>query len=594
MNLENLTIHRLLQHYRDGDFTPHQLITYLLREAEKRTDFNSWIYRMRMEEIQPYIDKLSEFSPEEKPLYGIPFAIKDNIDLAGVPTTAACEAFAYTPTNSALVVKKLINAGAIPLGKTNLDQFATGLVGVRSPYGATRNAFNPDYISGGSSSGSAVVVAQGLVSFALGTDTAGSGRVPAAFNNIMGMKPSRGLVSNQGVVPACRSLDCVAIFATTTSDVNIVFDICKGFDPEDPYSRHCVNPTSISNRKFAVPLKTQLSFFGNEEYEALFEESIRLLEKLGWEKHEVDFQPFLDAASLLYSGPWVAERYLACQQIIEQHPQAMMEVTRQIIEPGKQITAVDAFKAQYQLQAHKQKTDDVLQSFDFLLTPTVGTIYTIDEVNDSPLQLNANLGYYTNFMNLLDYAAIAVPAGFTGRGLPFGVTLVSRAFTDSQLLAYSAMIQQSQSLQLGATGWDLPVQRGELSFAENMIKIVVCGAHMKDLPLNHQLTERNATFVSRCYSSKNYKLMALPGGPPQRPGMLRVEQEGSTIEVEVWQMPASHFGSFLTGIPHPLGLGKVELEDGSWETGFICEGYIDNEAEDISQFGGWRAYLQSQ
>ena len=598
MKLSNLTIRQLHQHYRDHDFSPEELIQYLQKRANELLHYNTWVYLMSIEEIKPYLENLKNHSPDDMPLYGIPFAIKDNIDLAGIPTTAGCEAFTYTPDRSAFVVQKLIDAGAIPLGKTNLDQFATGLVGTRSPYGATKNAFNPEYISGGSSSGSAVAVAQGLVSFSLGTDTAGSGRVPAAFNNIFGLKPSRGLLSNSGVVPACKTLDCVAVFATTASDLDVLIDISAQFDANDAYA--CQNPVTNTKKvpantsfSFAVPRSSQLEYFGHDEYPQLFEQSISQLEKLGGHKHEIDFSAFIDAAKLLYEGPWVTERYLACQPLIDEQPEAFLDVTRSIIAPGKDNSAVDAFSSQYRLQAYKQQTDALLSSFDFLLTPTTGTHYTIDAVNNNPVQLNSNLGYYTNYMNLLDYASIAVPAGFTEGNLPFGVTLVSRKFTDRQLLAYAKLLHQSQDLKLGATNWPLPNAEDTVSANQNTIKLVVCGAHLSGLPLNHQLLDRHATLIKQCKSSPDYKLVALPGGPPERPGMIRVDQGGSSIEVELWQMPVEQLGSFLNGIPHPLGLGKVELDDGCWETGFICESYIDKKATDISQFGGWRAYLKS-
>lgn len=596
MKLINMTIPQLLQHYRNKDFTPRELVENLLERAQAATDTHAWIHLMSSAEIQPYLDRLANHSPEDLPLYGIPFAIKDNIDLAGIPTTAACPAFSYLPEQSAFVVKRLLEAGAIPLGKTNLDQFATGLVGTRSPYGATTNPFNPAYIAGGSSSGSAVAVARGLVSFALGTDTAGSGRVPAAFNNILGLKPSRGLLSNQGVVPACKSLDCVALFATTAEDLQTLFDYLAVYDPADAYARrnplrNTVRTATPERFSFAVPQDTQLAFFGDTEYQRLFAQTVQQLEQVGGEKHTIDFAPFLNAARLLYEGPWVTERYLACQPLIDEQPEAMLEVTRNIIAPGKASTASDTFTALYKLQAYKQQTDALLAPYDYLLTPTAGTIYTIDEINNDPIRLNANLGYYTNYMNLLDYSAVAVPAGMTQDGLPFGVTLVAQAFHDQKLIAYAQHLQQALGLPLGATAWALPAPADVELTESDTLDLVVCGAHLSGLPLNHQLLSRGATLLRQCKSAPNYKLYALPGGPPSRPGMIRVEQGGSAIEVEVWRVPREHVGSFLDGIPHPLGLGKVELEDGSWASGFICEAYVSDAATDISALGGWRAYL---
>lgn len=598
MNITNLTIGQLHQHYRDKDFSPGELVTHILKQAKKLTHYNSWIYLMSEEQISPYVDRLAGHSPEDLPLYGIPFAIKDNIDLAGIPTTAACKEFEYTPEQSAFVVQKLVDAGAIPIGKTNLDQFATGLVGTRSPWGACKNSFNPDYISGGSSSGSAVTVAQGLVSFALGTDTAGSGRVPAAFNNIIGMKPSRGLLSNSGVVPACKTLDCIALFATTTDDLRVLFDVTARFDLNDAFSRKntsCnskLSPTR-STFCFAVPKPEQLEFFGNEKNRLLFQKTIQQLENIGGDKKEIDFEPFMKAAQLLYEGPWVTERYLATQPLIDDKPESLLDVTRGIIIQGKNKTAADTFSSQYLLQAYKKQTDIILECCDFLLTPTAGTLYTLDQVEHEPVQFNSNLGYYTNYMNLLDYASIAVPAGFTDDGLPFGVTLVSTAFTDQKLLSYAQALQQSVKLKLGATDWPLPPSNVTSKTADG-IKLVVCGAHMSELPLNDQLTQRHAVLLEKCKSAAQYKLLALPGGPPERPGMIRVTRDGMAIDVEVWEMPRTEFGDFLETIPHPLGLGKVELENGEWVTGFICEGYVEKEAHDISHFGGWRAYLQSR
>ena len=601
MNIINLTIKQLHQHYLADDFTAAQLIEHLLDQAQQKQSDNSWIHLLSIDEIKPYLDALKDKSVADCPLYGIPFAIKDNIDLAGIPTTAACEAYRYQPESSAHVVHRLISAGAIPVGKTNLDQFATGLVGVRSPFGATHNAFDPDYISGGSSSGSAVSVAQGLVSFSLGTDTAGSGRVPAAFNNILGMKPTRGLLSCSGVVPACKSLDCVAVFATTTDDLQQLFSVCADFDPTDAYARENIAANSSTQLPavkteftFAVPQPSQLKFFGNQEYQALFSKTVSKLESLGGIKKEIDFTAFNDAALLLYQGPWVSERYIACQPLIDDQPETLLDVTRKIISQGKDKTAIDAFQSQYKLHACKQLTDPVLASCDFLLTPTAGTIYTIDEVNANPVELNSNLGYYTNYMNLLDYASISVPAGFTKNGLPFGVTMVANAFNDQTLLAYAQLLQQSNKFKLGARQWPLPVTTIADITDPAFTDLVVCGAHMQGLALNHQLTERGASLIKACKSASSYKLVALAGGPPLRPGMIRVKKGGFAINVEVWRVPTENIGSFLQGIPHPLGLGQVELDDGSTTCGFICESYVEDQSTDISQYGGWREYLACQ
>lgn len=431
-----MTIEDLKKLYRNKTLSPRELMTQIRKRIEEHSANPIWIHVLDERELEPYLLRLEEYEPDALPLYGIPFAIKDNIDLKGIPTTAACADYSYLPEKSAFVVDALIKAGAIPVGKTNLDQFATGLVGTRSPYGACQNSINAEYISGGSSSGSAVSVALDMAVFSLGTDTAGSGRVPAAFNNLVGLKPSKGLLSTSGVVPACRSLDCVSIFAKTTEDADRVFDVAASFDEVDPYSRampetHKSLPESF---RFAVPQEDQLKFFGDDEAEALYAQAVKTFESMGGTAVETDFSPMLEAANLLYYGPWVAERYVAVKEMIESKPESFIEVTRTIIESGKSKSAEDYFNAEYKLKGYKRQADILMKDIDFALTPTTGTIYTIDEVNADPIQLNTNLGYYTNFMNLLDFSAYAVPAGFRANGLPFGVTLFAEAFEDKKLL----------------------------------------------------------------------------------------------------------------------------------------------------------------
>lgn len=592
----NMTIPSILCAYRDKSLSPESLIDQLLLRSKNYDDHNIWITQLSKQQIQPYLDRLEKFTPDELPLYGIPFAIKDNIDLANIPTTAACPDFAYTPNKHAHVVECLIKAGAIPLGKTNLDQFATGLVGVRSPepWGACKNSIDPDYISGGSSAGSAVAVALGLVIFSLGTDTAGSGRVPAAFNNIVGLKPSKGLLSTQGVVPACRSIDCVTLFSLTTDDANQLFEIAADFDSTDAYAR----PNIDTNRKnygtlpqqsfrFATPKQEQLKFFGNAEIETGFKQTIQRLKQLGGHHETIDFAPFLSAARLLYEGPWVAERRVATESI---DPDSMLTVIADILSTHTKASADDLFKAQYILQACYQQVQPILSEYDFILTPTTGTIYTIEEVQADPIQLNSNLGYYTNFMNLLDCSAVAIPAGFMTNNLPYGVTLFSCAFNDTKLLSFANLLQQDLSLALGASNHSLPTSIANDAGVMDTIEIVVCGAHLDGLLLNWQLTERSGKLVKKTQSSAHYRLYALAGGPPFRPGMVRNEDNGANIEVEVWSLPTKQLGSFVAGIPAPLGLGKIELEDNRWYTGFICESYVLNTAIDITHLGGWRNY----
>jgi allophanate hydrolase len=522
--------------------------------------------------------------PDPAPLRGLTFAIKDNIDLAALPTTAACPDFEYTPSASAPVVQRLIDAGAIPLGKTNLDQFATGLVGVRSPYGVPVNPYGAAYIPGGSSSGSAVAVAAGLCDFALGTDTAGSGRVPAAFNNLVGLKPTRGLLSTRGVVPACRTLDCVSVFTRSIADVAEVLAVAAAFDPEDPYSRPAAPPVIDETwpPRIGVPLPNQLEFFGNTDAAKLFADSIARLQSLGAKIVEVDFAPFLEAARLLYEGPWVAERYAAIRQFIEQKPDSLHPVTRKIIEGAKSLTATSAFDATYKLAALRRRAEAVWSDIDVLLTPTAGTIYTIAEVEADPIRLNSNLGYYTNYLNLLDLCAVAVPAGFLPNKMPWGVTLVAPAFCDDRLL------------RLGARFLGEPAPLRALPAAGRTVKLAVCGAHLSGLPLNWQLTQLGAKLDRTARTSPNYKLFALPGTTPPKPGLVRVTEGGAPVEVEVWDVPVSGYGHFVSNIPAPLGIGTITLENGSSVQSFLCEVSAVDGAHDVTSFGGWRAFLTAR
>lgn len=432
----NLTITHLQAQYRDRDLRPVDLVRQLDAEIGDANSHNIWIRRLTLDEMLVYAENLEGKDPVKLPLYGIPFAIKDNIDLVGVPTTAGCPDFAFMPQKSASVVQKLIDAGAIPIGKTNLDQFATGLVGTRSPYGACKNSINADYISGGSSAGSAVSVALNMASFSLGTDTAGSGRVPAAFNNLVGIKPSLGLISTTGVLAACRTLDCVSIFAKNVTDAEKVLQVAQGFDFDDAYSQPAPAITSVIGNSFifGVPKLNQLVFFGNVEAPKLFKQAIEKLEKAGGKAVEIDFAPFIETAQLLYEGPWVAERYAAIREFFDAKPEAIFPTTRQIISNASKFSAADTFNAMYKLKALQRKAEAVWNEIDLVVTPTAGTIYTIAEVQADPVQTNTNLGYYTNFMNLLDMAAIAVPTGYYGNGIGFGVTLSAPAFSDDALL----------------------------------------------------------------------------------------------------------------------------------------------------------------
>jgi allophanate hydrolase len=436
----NLNIDTLKKSYKSGEITISEVITSIKTKIEETKDHNIWIYTLNDVELQSYIKNLETKNIDDLPLYGIPFAIKDNIDLANIPTTAGCKEYEYIPKKTAFVVEKLIQAGAIPIGKTNLDQFATGLVGTRSPYGECKNSINKEYISGGSSSGSAVAVALEMASFSLGTDTAGSGRVPAAFNNLIGLKASKGVVSTNGVVPACRSLDCVTLFTKTLDEVELVFDVVNKYDEKDIYSREYQEVSSQIKEEFtfAIPKKEQLKFFGDEGAQDLFFKAVKNFEALGGKAVEIDYEPFNESANLLYSGPWVSERYIAIQDTITKTPQVVEKTVRAIISGGDKPDAINYFESEYTLKKNKKYADKIFEEYEFMLTPTTGTIYTIDEVNADPIQLNTNLGYYTNYMNLLDLCAVAIPAGFRENGLPFGVTIVTNPFEEKKLLQYSS------------------------------------------------------------------------------------------------------------------------------------------------------------
>ncbi|HXM80784.1 MAG TPA: allophanate hydrolase [Burkholderiales bacterium] len=591
-----LDLRTLEERYRAGSLRPSQTVAGILERITQRGADRVWIHRIARAQLETRAAELERRGPQGLPLYGIPFAIKDNIDVAGHPTTAACAEFAYVARETSPVVEALLGAGAILLGKTNLDQFATGLVGVRSPYGVPANTFNPEYIPGGSSSGSAVAVAAGLASFSLGTDTAGSGRVPAAFNNIVGHKPTRGLLSSRGLVPACRSLDCVSILALTASDAAAVLRCARGFDAADPFSRRETAPAralprSFAGCRFGVPREDQLEFFGNRDTPRLFESFIKKLSEMGGERVDIDFAPFFETARLLYEGPWVAERYVAIREFIERSPQALHPVTLGIISGATRHSAIDAFTAFYRLAGLQRRAASAWNEVDILVTPTAGTIYRIAEVEADPVRLNSNLGYYTNFMNLLDLSAIAVPAGFQRDGLPFGVTLIAPAFADEALCALGDAAHRAAVKTMGATGLSLPEKSILETKTGNTINVAVCGAHMSGLPLNHQLLERGARLARKCRTAPAYRLYALTEFAPPRPGMLRAES-GGAIEVEVWEVPAPAFGGFVDAIPAPLGIGTVELEDGQQVKGFLCEARATQGARDITSLGGWRQFIK--
>ena len=568
-------------------------------DAYAQLDPAVWLHRLAPAELHARASgieaRAGENTASELPLSGLAFAITDNIDLSGVPTTAACPGYAYTPTESAHVVERLLAAGALPVGKTNLDQFATGLVGVRSPFGAPRNVFNSDYISGGSSSGSAVAVAAGLVDFALGTDTAGSGRVPAAFNQIVGLKPTRGLLSTRGVVPACRGLDCVSIFARDIATAARVLSVAEGFDPPDPFSRQ--RPAAAdtgawpASPRVGVPRPDQLEWFGNTESPVLFAAALDRLRALGVELVEIDFSPFLEAARLLYEGPWTAERYVSVGEFIEKHsstPEASRSAgldptVSKIILGGKTPSAADGFRASYRLAELRRAADAVLATVDGLVAPTAGTIYTVAEVQADPIRLNSNLGRYNNFMNLLDLCGLTVPAGRYTAGPGFGITLIASAWRDRALLA------------LGARYLDEPAPAG-LAPSEAGITLAVCGAHLRGQPLHGQLVALGARFIASTVTAPAYRLYALADTTPAKPGLARVlpGETGANIAVETYSLSPDAFGRFTAAVPPPMVIGNAELLDGAWVKSFLCEPRALHGAEDITSFGGWIAWQARQ
>ncbi|WP_267396661.1 MULTISPECIES: allophanate hydrolase [unclassified Sphingomonas] len=517
------------------------------------------------------------------PLAGVPFAIKDNIDLADVPTTAACPDFAYTPAVSAEVVERLIAAGAIAIGKTNLDQFATGLNGTRSPYGAPACVFNRAYVSGGSSSGSAVAVAAGLVAFALGTDTAGSGRVPAAFNGLVGMKPTKGRWSTTGLVPACRTIDCITVLAHNIADARMIDAAVAGFDATDSYSRP-QEDRPIAPRRIGVPRPDQRLFLGDAAAERLYEQALATLAADGAELVDIDITPLREAAMLLYGGPWVAERTAAALPLLDDHPEAIDPTVRAIMEEGRSISGVDVFEGQYRLAALQRLAEAMWRDIDLLALPTTPTIYRIAEMRAAPIALNSNLGMYTNFVNLLDMAALALPAGWRDNGTGFGITLIAPAWTDQALLdageAYLAAADLSPPPPLNIED---PMET---------VKLAVVGAHLEGMPLHWQLTSRNARLVTATTTAPTYKLYAIANSTPPKPALIH-DADGAAIKVEVYELDVAAFGSFVVEVPAPLAIGSVTLADGSTVKGFVAEPRAIAGAADITDLGGWRAYIDT-
>ena len=598
-----ITIKGLLFRYHSGVITPKNHIDNLLKIIRKNVNESidsAWISIATDDNIASQLRNLESLAKEKAitdlPLYGIPFAIKDNIDALGWETTVACPDFMFEPIKNATVVQKLLDAGAILIGKTNLDQFATGLVGTRSPYGIVPNTFNPKYVSGGSSSGSASVVARGLVCFSLGTDTAGSGRIPAAFNNIVGTKPTPGLVSTEGVFPACKSIDCVSIMTLTAADADIVLNVAKStehdkalepqFHPRSTPISNFINPIRIG-----IPISCQ--FLDNGQYQEAFTEALQIAKGLNVEFVPVDIDPFVKAGKLLYDGPWVSERFAVTEDFLNSNPNSFDTSVRQIILSGAPYSAAQGFRAIYQLKELEIETKKSWAKCDVILVPSAPNHPTIEDLKNHPIVKNSELGMYTNFVNLLRLCAIAVPSGFTKTGLPFGITLIAQEGSDNALLKLASQWQVLFELSLGISNIKGTSEEHTILEAPNddVTQIAVVGAHLSGLPLNWQLTDRRSRLVKVCKTAKSYRLFALPNTHPPKPGLVRFPSNGVSIELEVYEMPSTELGSFLNLIPTPLGLGSIELEDGSLVKGFICEQYAVHEAQDISNLGGWKSYI---
>jgi allophanate hydrolase len=595
----SLDFHSLRARYASQTLTPTALVEQLARVWEASLAKHVWIHLQSQEELLAAAAKLEQrkAAGESLPLYGLPFAVKDNIDVAGVPTTAALPGFAHLAEKDAFVVQRLIAAGALMVGKTNLDQLATGLVGVRSPYGVAVNPFDSERIPGGSSSGSAVAVASGLVSFALGTDTAGSGRIPASFNNLVGLKPTRGLLSTSGVVPACRSLDCVSVFALTVHDASEVADIAKGPDPSDAYSR-----SDAGNVRFmpgdppvgfrfgipSAPFLQELDFGGTR---ADFERAIERLQRLGGAPVVIDFEPFHSTGQMLYEGAFVAERAASVHGILNKNPSGVLPVIHKVLSKAEGFTATDAFAGMQTLAEHARRTRLVWPNIDFFIVPTTPFFPKLSDVEADPIGLNSRLGALMNFANLLDLSALAVPSNLRSDGLPFGITLFGKRDADAYLAAIGAAFQRDASGKLGATNAALPPAPPLPTPRNGNVLLAVVGAHLSGQPLNKQLTELAAQLVRSCNTAAEYRLYALANTVPPKPGLARVSSGGRAIEVEVWELSSDAFGQFVKGVPAPMTIGTLLLEDGSSVHGFGCEPIALEGATDITEFGGWRAYL---
>jgi allophanate hydrolase len=593
------TAAEILKAYRDGGARPEDIVARSFARIRAHNDPAVFIALREEAEVIAEARALAQSGDRTLALFGIPVAVKDNIDVKGLPTTAACPAYSYRPNRDATCVARLREAGAIILGKTNLDQFATGLVGVRTPYGICRNLFDDKLIPGGSSTGSAIAVAAGFAPLSLGTDTAGSGRVPAGFGNIVGLKPSRGLVSAAGVVPACRTLDCISVFALTVDDASAALSVIGGGDPADPFSR----PRPLRGLgamphglKLGVPIAGDRLFFGDRTSAAAYDAALAQFAALGATIVEFNIEPFYAAARLLYEGPWVAERYLTVRALIASSPESLHPVTRQVLLGGAHGTAAEAFAAFYQLEELLRVRDHTFRSIDAMVLPTAPTIYTVEQVLADPIGLNSRLGTYTNFVNLLDMCGLAVPASIRPDGIPFGVTLLAPAGEEALLAAIGREFHASTGLPLGALKAPQPQFASQPAKpAEGEVPIAVVGAHLSGMPLNGELRALGARLLERATTAPHYRLYALAGTKPAKPGLLRVKNgAGTAIEVEVWALSESAFGRFVAAVPPPLSIGTLELKDERGVKGFLVEAEAVAGARDISSFGGWRAFMAQE
>ncbi len=575
---------------------PRDVIKEVYQRIEAANDPGIFIHLAPMSDVLAAAEALGTYDPA-LPLWGIPFAVKDNIDVVDMPTTCACPAFEYMPSVDALVVAKLREAGALPVGKTNLDQFATGLVGVRTPYPVPRNAIDPEIVPGGSSGGSGVVVARGIVSFSLGTDTAGSGRVPAALNNIVGLKPSLGALSATGMVPACRTLDTMSIFALTVEDAFSVYRAAIGYDAADAYSRRFPAPALVASgagMAIGVPDATTREFFGDVTQAHSFDATIETLEAMGHRIVPLDFSPLYQIAAMLYEGAWVAERYAATEVMMKDRSESVLPVTRQIIGKAEQLSAADAFKGFYRLMDLKRAAEPMLAGIDMLCVPTVPCFFTVDDLGADPFRPNSRLGTYTNFVNLMDMCGIAVPVRRRSDGRPGNVTVLAPAGQDGRIAGLASALQAQAAVMLGATGWPYqPREAPKPAAAPDEIAVAMVGAHMRGLPLNHEVTRLGGRFLYEGTTAPEYRLYALAGGPPTRPGLVR-DAGGASIALEVWALPLSRFGEFMAGIPSPLGIGTVRLASDDTVKGFLCETAGLGGAEEITALGGWKNYLAAK